>query len=53
MPKKKVKKERAQVYMPPHIMAEIKKIADNTESTVSDIVLVAINMYLTTHGEKQ
>lgn len=49
MPKKKVKKVKAQTYLMPHMMDAVKAVADENGVTVSDVIVIAIQMYLREH----
>lgn len=49
MPKKKIKKVKAQAYMLPHMMDAVKAVADKQGVTTSDVIVSAVHMYLSEH----
>lgn len=51
MPKKQFKKVKVQGYFPEHIYAQMNMIAEKHKATTSDMLLTAMAMYLSEHGE--
>ena len=52
MPKKEIKKVKVQGYIHPYLMAHVEHVAKEKAVTISDIVAVALNQYVSTHGDK-
>lgn len=53
MPKKQFKKVKVQGYFPEHIYAQMNMLAEKNQATTSDMLLTAMSMYLSEHGDQK